>query len=84
MLAALRPVEGTSRWADAALALVSGDFAAAADQFAKIGTVPDEALARLCSARVAGREGELAAALTLVRSLRATAFLSRGKALLTR
>jgi tetratricopeptide (TPR) repeat protein len=84
MLAALRPVEGTSRWADAALALVSGDFAAAADQFAKIGTVPDEALARLCSAQVAGREGELAAALTLVRSLGATAFLRRGKAFLTR
>jgi class 3 adenylate cyclase len=82
LLAALRTVQGTSRWVDAALAVTAGDFAAGARLYAVIGTIPDEALAWLGAARTgADEDGGLGRALTLLRSLGATAYLREGEAL---
>jgi tetratricopeptide (TPR) repeat protein len=45
-----RRVQTTSAWLTAAVAFVSGDFQAAAERFGGIGSMPDEAVARLRAA----------------------------------
>jgi class 3 adenylate cyclase/tetratricopeptide (TPR) repeat protein len=74
-------VGGTSRWVDAALAIVSDDATRAAEAYRAIGTVPDEALAWLQSARAGALDSGLGRALTLARSLGATAYLREVEAL---
>ena len=49
-------------WYDAALAVIAGDFAAAADRYAAIGSRPDEAVARLRAADAAAAAGDVATA----------------------
>ena len=82
-------VAGTRRWTDAARLMVSGDFVAAADIYATIGSLPDEADARLRAARAlveAGRrpeaDAQLQRALAFYRSVGATRYLRQGEALL--
>jgi tetratricopeptide (TPR) repeat protein len=78
-----------SFWAEAARAIVSGDFGRAADLCAEIGVAPDEAYARLRAAEAlaaAGRRAEadsqLERALEFYRSVRATRHIREGEALL--
>ena len=80
---------GGEPWVRAGLAYVEHDFTRAADLYREIGTVPDEADARLRAAEEAietGRraegERELERALALWRSLGATAYVLEGEALL--
>jgi CheY-like chemotaxis protein len=80
---------GAERWVEAALAYVSGDFVRAADLYGAIGTLPDEAEARLRAAEQlieAGRrtegDAELHRALAFWRSVGATGFVREGEALL--
>jgi tetratricopeptide (TPR) repeat protein len=82
VLEALAQVGATSRWAKAARALLEGDFARAAQLYGEIGSIPDEAFTRLCSARasVDGRE-DLIQALAVFRSLGAEAYVREGEAL---
>jgi hypothetical protein len=44
-------------WLEAANAFAAGDYAVAADLLAEVGSRPDEALVRLCSARALAEEG---------------------------
>lgn len=76
-------------WQDAARAILSRDFARAADLSAELGLVTEEAYARLRAAEAlagAGRRPEadeqLAKALAFYRSVGATAYIRRGEALL--
>jgi hypothetical protein len=76
-------------WVTAATAFVRGDFQVAADIYARTGSLPDEAFARLRAAEAlirAGRrpegDGELQRALAFYRSVGATAYLREGEALL--
>ena len=78
-----------SRWIAAAQAWASGDLVDAADRFAEIGSIPDEAYARQREAErliVAGRRDEaephLSRALELYRGMGATAFILRAEQLL--
>jgi predicted ATPase/class 3 adenylate cyclase len=82
-------VERPTAWLEAATALAAGDFASAADRYAAIGSLPDEADARLLAAEALaaeGREDEAAAqlgpALDFHRRVGAAARLARGEALL--
>ncbi len=82
-------VSGIRPWADAARAVLSGDLAAAADICAAMGSLVDEADARLRAARAlveAGRRAEadahLQRALAFYRSVGATRYLRQGEALL--
>jgi class 3 adenylate cyclase/tetratricopeptide (TPR) repeat protein len=75
-------------WFEAAVACASGDFRGAADVYAGIGALPDEASARLRAAEVLVREGrraeadiELKQALAFWRSVRATAYVGEAEAL---
>ena len=84
-------VSGENVWAEAARELMRGDFARAAEVYAAIGTQPDEADARLRSARAfvaAGRQTEaseqLGKTLAFYRSVGATRYLREGQALLVR
>src|SRR5437763_12079442 len=77
---------GGEPWVRAGLAYVEHDFTRAADLYREIGTVPDEADARLRAAQQAiegGRraegERELERALALWRSLAATAYVLEAK-----
>ena len=79
---ALDAVALASRWLDAVRAFVTGDPRRAAEIYAKIGSRPDEAAARLEAARqllAAGREAEgqaeLAAARSFYQEVGATAYL---------
>ena len=79
----------SNRWRMATVAYLSEDFRGAAELYAKIGTVPDEAYARLRAAEVLVREGrraeadaELEPALAFWRSAGAAAYLREGEALL--
>ena len=56
----------------------SGEFSAAADVYAEMGTLSDEADARLRS----GRESEIRQALKFYRSVGATRYIEEGEALL--
>jgi class 3 adenylate cyclase/tetratricopeptide (TPR) repeat protein len=80
-----------TRWLEAAVALAEGDPREAAGIFAQIGSLPDEAQARLRAAEVlaaAGRpqeaDGELARALDFYRAVGATSYIREGESLLTR
>jgi class 3 adenylate cyclase/tetratricopeptide (TPR) repeat protein len=79
-----------TRWLEAALALAEGDSRRAAGLYAEIGSLPDEAHARMHAAHAlvaAGRRGEgeveLARALDFYRRVGAEAYLREGEALLT-
>jgi class 3 adenylate cyclase/tetratricopeptide (TPR) repeat protein len=76
-------------WLTAATAYVSRDFGRAADVYAGIGALPEEAYARLRGAEAFVRDGhraeadaELARALQFWRSVGATAYVREGEALL--
>ena len=76
-------------WRTAAASYVSGDYSAAADVYAKIGALPEEAYARLRAAeafvgegRRAEADAELKRALAFWRSVGATAYVREGEALL--
>jgi tetratricopeptide (TPR) repeat protein len=80
-----------TRWLQAALAFVSKDFIRAADLYAEIGTLPDEAYARLRgAAQFVGEErrqeadAELQKAVAFWRSVGATAYVQEGEALLAK
>ena len=77
-----------SRWFDAAAAFASREFERAAAVYAEIGSVPDEAYARLRAAErllEQGRRSEadeqLERALAFYRSVGATAYIEEGEAL---
>ncbi len=77
-LHAARAAHARTRWLDAAELFAAGDFAGAADVYAEIGTLPDEACARLRS----GSESEIRRALEFYRSVGATRFIREGEAML--
>ena len=79
----------STRWLDAARAYAAGAFEEAADVYAEIGALPDEAFARLRGAETlldAGRrvdvDAQLQQALAFYRSVGATAYTREGEALL--
>jgi hypothetical protein len=81
--------KSASAWLEAAEAFASGKFAAAADMYEKIGTLPDEAYSRLRAARALvdeGRRGDadlqLERSLAFFRRAGATAYVREGEALL--
>jgi hypothetical protein len=69
---------GPSAWLDAATAFVGGDYVGAADIYAEIGSLPDEADARLRS----GIESEVLRALEFYRSVGATRYIREAESLL--
>ncbi|HEY3068702.1 MAG TPA: adenylate/guanylate cyclase domain-containing protein [Gaiellaceae bacterium] len=80
-----------TKWIDAAKAFVLDDFQRAAEIYAEIGSLPDEALARLRAAEALLADGrraegdqELQKALSFYRSAGATAYLREGETLLAR
>lgn len=75
-------------WLQAATSIAAGDFVTAADRYAGIGSLPDEAFARLRAAErllAAGRRvdgnAQLQRALAFYRRVDATAYLRQGEAL---
>ena len=89
-LVVLDRARGQRRWHEAARLISTGDLAGAADVYERIGTVPDEAYARLRAARAlvsAGNRGEadrqLRLALAVFAQLGATAWTSEAEALLS-
>lgn len=68
----------SSAWLEAANAFAAGDYVRAADLYAGIGSLPDEADARLRS----GREDQVRRALDFYRSVGATRYIREGEALL--
>jgi class 3 adenylate cyclase/tetratricopeptide (TPR) repeat protein len=82
-------VTSTTSWVDAALACVRGEFVQAADLYHEIGSLVDEAQARLgaadrlvSSGRRAEADVELQKALPFWRSVGATRYVRKGEALL--
>ncbi|HMI98820.1 MAG TPA: AAA family ATPase [Gaiellaceae bacterium] len=73
---ALAPV--SSLWLDAANAFAAGDYVHVADLYAEIGSLPDEADARL----KAGHDDQVRRALDFYRSVGATRYIREGEALL--
>jgi class 3 adenylate cyclase len=78
-----------TKWIEAAIAFVSGDFLQAAALYEETGSLPDEAYARLRAAESLIQAGdraqgdrELERALVFFRSVDATAYLREGEALL--
>jgi DNA-binding SARP family transcriptional activator/class 3 adenylate cyclase len=76
-------------WLDAAAAFAAGEFQQAADRYAAIGSLPDEAFARLQAAKrllAEGRRPEATAqlrhALAFYHQVQASAYLAEGEALL--
>jgi len=69
-----------TRWLDAAELVASGNLSPAADVYAEMGTLADEADARLRS----GRESEVGRALEFFRSVRAVRYVQEGEALLAK
>ena len=81
-------VPNPTRWVGAAKSFVLGDYARSAERYAQIGSLPDEALARLRLAetmvargRADEAEAELARALAFYRSVGATAYVQTGEQL---
>jgi tetratricopeptide (TPR) repeat protein len=77
-----------SLWSDAAVAILDGEFERAAELFVQIGSVPDEARARLRAAetlvadgRRAEADSQLDKALSFYRSVGATRYVRAGEAL---
>jgi class 3 adenylate cyclase/tetratricopeptide (TPR) repeat protein len=88
-LVAARHVQAPSRWLDAATAGAAGDHLTAAELYAAVGSLPDEALARLRTAQtILGTgsredgEAELARALAIFQRLGARAHARDAEALL--
>ena len=82
---------GPSPWRDAAAAMLHGDNVEAAERFARIGVLPEEAQARLLAAEAfaaAGRqddaEAQLACCIPFFESVGATAYVRHGKELRVR
>ena len=80
-----------TRWLEAATALAVGEAARAAEVFTEIGSVPDEAYARLFAARSSPKSGdsneaaaELEQARLLARALGATEYLAEAEQLASR
>jgi len=78
-----------TRWLEAAKAFTGGEFERAADLYGEIGTLPDEAFARLRAAEALvalGRRSEadfqLRRALAFYHRVAATAYVREGEALL--
>jgi hypothetical protein len=76
-------------WLRAATAMATGEFEQAANTYAEIGSLPDEAFARLRAAeqllatgRQADGTAQLQRALGFYRQVRATAYLRQAEALL--
>ena len=87
--AALEQVSGRTPWHEAARHIVSGDLVAAADTYARIGSVPDEAYARLRAAEELVRseqrteaDRQLRLALPVFVQLRASAWQAEAQTLL--
>jgi tetratricopeptide (TPR) repeat protein len=85
---AARSVRAPTRWLNAAVALLTGELRAAAEGFAVIGSLPDEAFARLRAAQAlvsAGRpaeaQTELKPAVAFYRRVGAAAYLGESEAL---
>jgi hypothetical protein len=68
----------SSAWLTAVKAFVAGDFVCAAELYAEIGSLPDEADARLRS----GHPAEVRKALAFYRSVAATRYIREGEAML--
>jgi hypothetical protein len=88
-LAALGDEHPATPWLEAGRSAATGDFGRAAEVYEEIGARGAEAQARLLAAealiakgRRAEADTELARALAYFRSVRATAYTSRGEALL--
>ena len=77
----------STRWYDAARAVIDGDFVRAANTYAAMGSRPDEAVARLQAAKRSPAnsssvgEDELARALVFLRSVDARAYLQQAEPL---
>ena len=72
-------------WRVASRAVAANELERAAQVYAEIGSVPDEAYARLAAAEQGGTAGsELEQALAFFREVGATAYLERGEALLAK
>jgi predicted ATPase len=91
LLAPARSARLQTKWIEAALAIVKGEFERAAEIYEQAGSLPDEAFARLKAAEsliAEGRRGEgdrqLQRAIAFYRSVDATAFLREGETLLAR
>jgi hypothetical protein len=89
LVAATERLASTTLWLDAALAYVGRDFVGGADVYARIGSLPDEAYARLRAAEHlvgAGRRAEadiqLQTSLGFWRSVSATRYVREGGTLL--
>jgi class 3 adenylate cyclase/tetratricopeptide (TPR) repeat protein len=67
-----------TRWLEAACAVAAGDFTTAARMYAEIGSLPDEAFARLRS----GAQSQIRLALNFYRSVGAVHYIKEGEALL--
>jgi class 3 adenylate cyclase/tetratricopeptide (TPR) repeat protein len=87
--AAFERLRARTAWHEAAERVISGEFAGAADVYAEIGSVPDEAYARLRAAQVLVREGrraeadaQLRSALPVFARLGAKAWQAEGEGLL--
>jgi tetratricopeptide (TPR) repeat protein len=85
---AFRGARIQTRWLDAAAAYAAGDPAKAADTYAEMGSLPDEAFARLQAAqallsdgRRADADAQLGRALAFHRSVGATRYVREGEAL---
>jgi tetratricopeptide (TPR) repeat protein len=80
---------GETRWVEAARAVLRGEYVDAAELFARIGSRPDEAVARLAAATSrpqAPQDGsgpQLEQALEFFRKVRATRYLNEGERLLS-
>jgi class 3 adenylate cyclase/tetratricopeptide (TPR) repeat protein len=74
---------GETRWVEAARAVLRGDNEGAAELFARIGSRPDEAVARLAAATSNGGGAGLERAVEFFRSVRATRYLQEGEQLLS-
>jgi hypothetical protein len=88
-LHALEHTKVPSPWTEAAGEIVRGEHVRAADIYAEMGTVPNEAYTRLRAAEHLVREGrraeadeQLSRALAFYRSVRATRYIREGEALL--
>ncbi len=87
--AAIRLSRSQTLWHEAALSILSGDFGAAAETYAEIGWIPDEAYARLrAAAELVGRnrraeaDAQLRLALPVFTRLGASAWRAEAKSLL--
>jgi len=77
-LGAVTSLPGQSAWLEAIKVFAVGDYVGAADLYAEIGSLPDEADARLRS----GIESEVRRALEFYRSVGAARYVREGEALL--